>query len=80
MTDNKDDRLTQFERALDPTITKFAPKKPAEESIDALVERVRASCKAITELCDDLDAAIKDSEQHARKAADSLMDMIKRVK
>lgn len=81
MADNsKDERLAQFERSLDPNVAKFAPHKKTDDSIDGLVERIRASVKHITELCDELDKAVAESEKHARAAADSLMAMVQKVR
>lgn len=75
------DRMTQFERALDPNVAKFTAKAEKDvQSIEALVSRIRATVKTVTELCDDLDKAITESEKHARDAADSLMEMVKRVR
>ena len=85
--DNKDrrdtmnrDRLKAFECTLSPEVTKFAPKVKADPSINELIENIRARVRDINVLCDELAVAVNDSEEHAKKAADSLMDLIKRVK
>jgi archaellum component FlaC len=78
MDDN--DRMKKFENALDPAVTKFMPKKPVEPTISSLIEQIRTHIKSLNELCDEVDRMITASEDSARKAADSLMDMLKKVK
>lgn len=80
MPDKPEDRLGAFERALDPTIAKFAPKKSTEVTVTSVTQNIREQAQLILKMCDEADAAITASEEHARKAADSLMEMIKRVK
>lgn len=78
MPDNKDFERS-LERAIDPHVAKLTPRK-TEESIEALIARIRATCKTLNDLCDEVDRSIAESEKHARAAADNLMDLIKRVK
>lgn len=80
MADDPNNRLKSFERALDPAITKFAPKTATEPTVASITQNIREQAQLILKMCDEADAAIAASEEHARKAADALMDMIKRVK
>lgn len=83
---NDRDRLKKFEaaigQAIDPTISQLLPKREADElpTIAVLSDQLRAHAKGILELCDQLDRAANASEADARKAADALMDFMKRVK
>jgi hypothetical protein len=80
MDDN--DRLKKFESALQAPVevAKFAPKRLTDVTVFATIDAMRTHAKDILKLCDQADAAINASEDDARKAADSLMDLIKRVK
>jgi hypothetical protein len=73
------DRMKRFESALaDPEIAKFAPK--GEPTLAVLVEHIRDQVKRLNALCDDIDRVINSSVDEARKAADSLIELTKRVK
>jgi tetrahydromethanopterin S-methyltransferase subunit B len=73
------DRLKRFESALtDPEIAKFAPK--TEPTLAVLVEHIRAEVKKLEAICDDIERVINSSVDEARKAADSLIELTKRVK
>jgi phage tail tape-measure protein len=77
------DRMKRFESALesslsDPDIAKFAPK--GQPTLATLVDQVRAEVKRLNGLCDEIDAVINSSVDEARKAADSLIELTKRVK
>jgi hypothetical protein len=84
MVDDMDEgpeRLRRFESE----IAKFTPPYRSElpkldPTLATIIGLLREHAKGINELCDLADAAVNASEDHARKAADSLMDMIKRVK
>lgn len=82
MDDNRPEnsRLKAFEASLDPNVSKFAPKVIAEQTVASVTQTIREQAKLILKLCDEADQAIAASEEHARAAADHLMDMIKRVK
>jgi hypothetical protein len=73
------DRMKRFENALsDIEVTKFAPK--GEPTLAALVEQIRAEVKRLDAICDDIERVINASVDEARKAADSLIELTKRVK
>jgi hypothetical protein len=79
--DEKNDRLKKFEEALGPPeIAKFMPKINTYPTIASLIEQVRAHIKGIDELCEQIDVAIAASEEGAKKAADALIEMSKRIK
>jgi hypothetical protein len=78
MDDSRPERLKKFESALGDPINKFTPKP--DPTVAALIEQLRAHARGISELCDQAETAINASEDSARKAADNLMDLIKRVK
>jgi hypothetical protein len=91
MNDKEKDRVKRFESALSDPIPPLVfgaprperepgPPNPVEQTVASLVEQVRVQVRTLNALCDDIDAVITSSEEHARKAADSLMDLIKRVK
>jgi hypothetical protein len=92
MDDKEKDRMKRFESALsDPLPSQMIfgaprppeehePPNPVEQTVASLVEQVRTQVRTLNALCDDIDAVITASEEHARKAADNLMDLIKRVK
>jgi hypothetical protein len=74
------DRLKRFESALSPEVAKFAPKmSKSDPTIASLVEEIRAHVTSLTALCNDIDRVIKASVDEARKAADSLIELTKRV-
>jgi hypothetical protein len=83
--DNPDnERLRKFESALDP-ITKFMPKlsrEPVktEAPIAVTIAAIKEQATLILKACEEADVAIAASEDSARKAADNLMELIKRVK
>jgi molybdopterin biosynthesis enzyme len=73
------ERLKRFESALsDPEIAKFAPK--SDPTLAALVEQIRGEVKRLNVICDDIERVINASVDEARKAADSLIELTKRVK
>jgi hypothetical protein len=88
MDDKEKDRMKRFESALNdpiPPLVLGASRSSAEpgddqQTVASLIEKVRAQVKIIHGLCDEVDAMITVSEEHARRAADNLMDLIKRVK
>jgi hypothetical protein len=76
---SSNDRLKRFESALsNPEVAKFAPKD--QPTLATLVDQIRAEVKKLNGLCDDIDAVINSSIDEARKAADSLIELTKRVK
>jgi hypothetical protein len=80
--DKENDRLRRFESVLQdsPLSSSFAPQAHTAPTVAALVEQIRVHVNALNMLCDDIDVAIAASEENARKAADNLIDAIKRIK
>jgi hypothetical protein len=79
--DDKNERLKKFEDALGPPeIAKFMPKVNTYPTIASLVEQLRAHIKGVDELCEQIDVAISASEEGARKVADAVIEMSKRIK
>jgi hypothetical protein len=73
------EHMKRFENVLnDPEITKFAPK--SEPTLAALVEQIRAEVKRLNTICDNIERVINSSVDEARKAADSLIELTRRVK
>lgn len=78
-----DEFKDEFKKTFDPNIAKFAPKKPGIADIPtivSLIEDIREHCNQVMKLCDRLAEVANDSEDNARKAADHLLDMLKRIK
>lgn len=69
-----------FEDALSFTPEGSHPAHPTERTLAAIVADFRMQAQAMLKMCDEADEAIKHSEEHARQAADTLIDLIKRVK
>jgi hypothetical protein len=80
--DKESDRLRRFESVLaeEPMASAFAPKPHTAPTVATLVEQIRTHVSALNMLCDDIDAAITASEENARKAADNLIEAIKKIK
>ena len=77
MNENPFDK--EFEK-VNPAVAKFAPKNKVDPTFVMLIENIRDHCKKVMELCDRLAEAANESEDNARKAADHLLDMLKRIK
>jgi hypothetical protein len=83
MNEDSNDRLKKFESALSDPIAKFIPKSSqpkAEPTVAVTIAAIRDQAHTILKMCEEAETAINASEDSARKAADSLMDLIKRVK
>lgn len=79
--DSLGERMKKFESTLDPHITKFAPKVTGDtDTISSTIAAIREHSERIIKMCDVADRIITESEGNARKAADTLIDLIKRVK
>lgn len=57
-----------------------SPVNKSDTTVSSITQNIREQAQLILKMCDEADAAIAASEKHAREAADSLMEMIKRVK
>lgn len=79
---DQEDRLTQFERALDPSVAKFAPKQATSSTAPMALQiaQVREYANILLKTCDEMDKIITASETDARKAADILISMAARIK
>lgn len=79
--DSLGERMKKFESTLDPHITKFAPKVTGDtDTISSTIAAIREHAQKVVKMCDAADRIIAESEDDARKAADTLLDLIKRVK
>jgi hypothetical protein len=73
------ERMKRFENALsDIEIAKFAPD--SDPTLAALVEQIRGEVRRLNAICDDIERVINSSVDEARKAADSLIELTRRVK
>lgn len=79
---NERDRMKRLETALDPNVTKFAPKMPniGEPPIATISADIREHAQALLRLCDTMDKIATSSETDVRAAADLLIRMGARIK
>lgn len=76
-----DEFKDDFKKVFDPNVTKFAPKpNRVDPTVATLIEDIREHCNQVVKLCDRMAEMANDSEDNARKAADHLLDMLKRFK
>ena len=80
MPDDRESRIKSLESALDPNVTKFAPKIHAAVPMMTLITQVREQAQATLKLCDEMEEIIKASEGDARKVADLMIAWSARIK
>ena len=82
MNEDTFNRPTGFDKMLErQNITKFGKAEvEPPPTVISLVDDIREHCKKVMELCDKMAEVANSSEDNARKAADHLLDMLKRFK
>lgn len=75
---NERERINQIESTL--IGARMPLKTPDQPTVASLVEQLREHIRQMNKVCDDIDQAVAASEQAARDAGDSLINVIKRIK